>query len=441
MLWRQQIITLLLKRLTIFSRRYILACVTFLLPLVLQLLLVLHASLTTVSHTTTHARSPPAPLRLSLETYGALRQHVPIHIAGFNRTTEQHMRQIAQVSDPTRFTWIRDRSVLDYASQQQQKGHNNIDVLVNDANLPIIGIDITGSSSRTGAIDITAYYNRLAFHSSAIALGQVSNLLLSACTTSKTHRITTYNAPFALTTNATETTDSTNARHFAKYIECFDLLPGSRVAFVTSAVCALIIALRVMHVRNEAHTGSFCAQRVANVHQLAYWLANYAFDWTLCACTLLTIGLALYSFSADAIAADTCIWLAILLVVSSTSWPLYAYCTSHVLSTRSETGAFIIMLGIFGMAPLVDMLLYFIAVFVRLSTSVSTVSAWIDNATDQQLTDRAFDSNDIVQFARTVLCIIMPNVTIKRAIYAIRLHHTPHCVECINTFLNGKQTY
>jgi hypothetical protein len=103
----------------------------------------------------------------------------------------------------------------------------------------------------------TLFYSTMAFHSSANAVHEATNLLLAFSTNDFNKRITTYNQPFK-SNNTLYYGDE-----FIKYLACLDILPVSYFNMLNSIIIVIIMSVLVITIGRERISGSKTLQLLA----------------------------------------------------------------------------------------------------------------------------------------------------------------------------------
>jgi hypothetical protein len=177
--------------------------------------------------------------------------------------------------------------------------------------------------------------------------------------------------------------------------------------------------------------GSKSLQLISNTHITAYWISNYLFDFLLC---LLNISFLIVIFSfANAIRNDpasdvyliskspTGGYFFLVLLMSSLNWTTYAYCWTHFFKT--DVNSFIVLFLLLGVASFLDIAFSFILVFIH-------------------ITNEDLDSNSpsslIFYTFRILLCILFPNVLVKRELFNFRLRSNQYCIDALNKLFKCK---
>ena len=282
------------------------------------------------------------------------------------------------------------------------------------------------TNSTSSEIRVSAFYSRLAYHSCAVVIDLVDNILLAYLNSFNTNMsITTYNKPMA------SNTTSFRGNSYLKYLACFDILPLSLLNILTAINIAFFISLLVMHASKERIDGFKTLQILSGTHTVLYWISNYIFDLLL---SFINVGslvgmLALVGYyqhdqSSELYAISsypTIGYVALLLFISSFTWPIFAHIWSFIF--KSDVTGFVILVLILGVAPFIDVVLSFILLFLN---------------TNQDDTSQVAPGTSTLNALRYLLFILFPNVTVKKGIYNLKLRSSPFCVNSTNSILKGK---
>ena len=126
---------------------------------------------------------------------------------------------------------ISSRNISEYVLDKRKA---DLKYLVQDfyigMHLNVTGID---------KIYATVFFSSLALHSSAIAVGEMSNLLLAYHTRTLRKSISTLNSPLAANDSLYTGND------FLEYLACMDVLPVSLLNMANSMIIAFIVALEL----------------------------------------------------------------------------------------------------------------------------------------------------------------------------------------------------
>ena len=253
----------------------------------------------------------------------------------------------------------------------------------------------------------TLYYSTMAFHSSANAINEITNLYLAYLTNDFTKKITTYNMPFK-TNNSLYFGDE-----FIKYLACLDILPASFFNMLTSMILVIIISLMVINIAGERLSGSKTLQLLTGTRSLTYWASNYFFDLTIIVFNFTSMVIVfklvdvIRNDDANELrpiaASETIGYVYLLLLVSAFSCCSLAYIWSFFF--KSELVGFIVLTILLGVAAFVDMLISFILLFIN-----------VDNTKTKDNT--AFNVFTTLQM---LIYIVFPNVTVKHGLYNLKI--------------------
>lgn len=200
------------------------------------------------------------------------------------------------------------------------------------------------------------YFSTMAFHSSAIILNEITNLLLKFLTNDFNKTITTINAPISLNQTIIKGDD------FISNLACIDVLPVSILNLINSEIVALIISLIAIHVTKERGNGFKSLQFISSTHFSTYWISNYIFDLSICLINIGTIVITIKLVDVlkndptneiNPIVIDNAIFYVLLLFfVSSLSWAPLAYIFSLIF--KSDVVCFVILFIILSVAAFID---------------------------------------------------------------------------------------
>ncbi len=423
----QQIQALLFKRLIIFGRRYILALIIVLVPVLLSIIICI---LITPSLILDNARqSTPKNARLKslkfdISNYGA--QEIPYYTSNLNpaHPLNQLLFKIYNYQNrPKIYLYRPNEPILDYVFRKHNQSLNSLvgeyftgqQWIVPDKNQDPLDIN---------SYEITLFYSKLAYHSSAAGLNEITNILLGLLSSNQINKtISTINAPLPHSKDTQYIEDD-----FLKYLGCFDILPLSIFNFSVSILYAFVISLNVMHVAKEKLNESKKMQLITNTSYLTYWLSNYLFDFFLCFLNIIFFlaCIAIISQVRDDIELDIyllsswpyLLYLFLILFLSALSWPLLSYCWLHFF--ESDVTAFVVLLIVLGIGAFCDVFLSFVQIFAHI--------------TNEGLVFESFGSL-IFYILRMIIAIICPNVTIKRILFDFRLRSSHYCMNTLNRIM------
>jgi hypothetical protein len=348
----QQTRALLIKRSIIFKRRYILAFILTVLPILLTAILCLILTPTLIVDNFSSIKAIQVnPILLDVNSYGP--QHMPLFISDSDPENENPNPNLNQLF----YKMYRHKKLHPEINLARSNG-SVLDFVFKKHNcslLALVGNYFIGQEwmlpnddeLNVNNFNVTVYYSRMAFHSSAIAVHEVSNILLSLLNFNKFDKtIKTTNWPVPpSTTNQNNYNDD-----FLKSLGCFDILPLSVFNVAVSILYAFFISLNVMHVAYEKLNQSKKLQILSNTSVSIYWLSNYIFDLSLC---LLNVGLFVATLTTvSAFRNDpeldiflltskpTVGYLCLILFLSALNWPLLCYFWLHFF--KSDVIAFIV---------------------------------------------------------------------------------------------------
>jgi hypothetical protein len=278
---------------------------------------------------------------------------------------------------------------------------------------------ITFNIISSSLIYANVYYSTLACHSPAAILNEVSNILLAFYSNSN-YSITTKNAPISAST-------SLSSSNFLDSLACFDIIPVSILSFTTSILVAFCISIVVFHTGKEKVDGSKNLQMLSGVYGAAYWIANHLFDFIilLIQSTFLVAIIILVaklrnnsdleiSFFNDNLTIGI---IFLLFFFSIFSWSSLGYIWLNLFN--SETTGFISLFLILSLASLIDTGLAFGQLYIGMAGTNSTVLL-------------------LSSIVRWIFAAMFPNVSIKRAMFAVKLRSSAFCVSTLNTYLGSK---
>ena len=409
----------MLKRLRIFIRRYLLAIVILFLPALLQcafiLLIPSKTNLVNLFGGTQTEKSGIYNLQTS--NYGNF--HLPYYLNG-SYSIIPFKTLLYSFYTPFNRPGI---ELLELSSQNineyvLEKRKTDLKYLVQDF---FIGMkfNVTGIDK----IYATLYFSSLALHSSAIAVNELSNLLLAYHSRSIRKTISTLNSPLASNDSLYTGND------FLEYLACIDVLPVSLLNMITSIIIAFIISALVISIAREKNSGAKSLQYLSRTHFVTYWISNYLFDICLCLFNLTSILAILklidmtrndpsnetYPIATN----DTLAYVFVLFLVSSLNWCSFAYIFSFFF--RNDLIGFIFTFLVLGVATFLDMVWALIQLFVSL-----------ERESDQN----KFLSN-LMKVLRYVCLLFFPNVTVKRGLYNLKIRQNTYCINNLNNILKS----
>jgi hypothetical protein len=354
---------------------------------------------------------------LEISNYGSF--NLPYHLNGtFNLLPAKTL--ISNFYTPTNRPGIQliELSNENVSNYVLDKRKYDIKYLVNDF---FIGMKLNITSDEK--LYATMYYNSLALHSSAIAVNEISNLLLAFLTRNYKKSISTINSPLS-SNNSLYTGDD-----FLQYLACMDVLPVSVLNMLNSVIVSLIISFMVINISRERINGSKSLQYITRTNFVTYWLSNYLFDLVICFFNLTSMIVVLklvdlirndptnesYPIASN----STLAYVLLLFLLSSFSWCTFAYIWSFFFKT--DLIGFISLAIILGVAGFLDMVWSFIQLFVNLDVQSSSQAV-----------------NNLMNVLRYIFLFTFPNVTIKRGLYNLKIRQNKYCINSLNNIIKSK---
>ena len=415
-LWRQQMSSLLHKRLKIFHRRYVLALIALLLPVVFQLVICLAIPSSSVLDKDLTEVRILGKTDLNINKYGPV-QLLYNNLNSSNQTDRLLVDFYKHRASRLNIIKI-DEDLGDYVSEEVSRDFTAL------YRQNFFGMSFELSETfDLNSSSITGYYSTMAYQSLGVIVNEMSNFLLFLLSGNQSRTISTFNSPLSSNSSKYFGDD------FAKYLGCFDILPLSLFNFLTSITVAFIISFSLIHVAKETINRSKHLQLLSGSHQLTYWLSNYLFDMILCGynVTLLVVvvwtagGWRQDNSDVVVLAAWPAIgYVMLVLAVSSLSWPLYGYCWCHCF--KSDVTAFIVLWLLLCMAAFVDVLCAFVQIF----THINNLGLGFDAALPS-----------LMYAVRMLLSLLFPNVTVKRQLFDLRLRTSNYCVDVLNDVIKS----
>ena len=184
------------------------------------------------------------------------------------------------------------------------------------------------------------------------------------------------------------------------------------------------------HVGKERINGSKHLQLLSGVHFTVYWIGNFIFDFLICLYTI--CGIVAVIKLIDAIRNEPLSetyplandgnlgYFFFFLFFSSFGWLTYAYVMSHFY--KSEIIGFIVLLIILGLSAFIDMVFASLQLFITLNIDSETLKKSL---------------NILMELVRWLFAILFPNVTIKRALFDLKVRRDDVCVAAVNTYFKS----
>ncbi len=281
--------SLIFKRLIIFGRRYILALIILLFPLLSQTIIssVIPTS-SVLENKSEIVISELSSYKFDISNYGPEQ----IFLYSLNDTSSSSSSEFLFINEMIKQFYSSKRNQLNlfqlndsssslnnYVTNMRRNKFSTIyDNYFMGMNWQINSNNNTISQFiDVNTIKIDAFFSTMAYHSSGTIVNEISNLLLYLLNSNKTDKsITTINRPLS-------SNDSNYiGDEFLKYLGCFDILPLSIFNFSTSLIVAFIMSSTVMHISKEKMNGSRNLQLLSGSHRITYWISNYVFDYLIC---------------------------------------------------------------------------------------------------------------------------------------------------------------
>lgn len=356
-----QIRILWLKRFWIFFRRYILAALLLLLPLIAEIFIC--AVIPAQSNQDTAVTSAAVTIGnndLRISNYGSF--NLPYFKTDPTGSLTTYINSVyTSTSRPNvNLNLITNADINNYVLSLRGSGlYKN---LLKDYYAGM-NLNYTGS-----VLYANAYFSSLAFHSSASIINEINTLNLMTLAGDSTKSIRTYNIPYKQ--------NSTTSNSFLDSLACIDTLPLSLLNFMNSIIVAFIISVMVMHVARERCNGSKQLQMLSGLHYATYWLSNYVFDFLTCLFNIVTMVVAMkivdssrkdptietYPIASDGGALGSFFFM---MVFNSFSWCTFAYIWSFYF--KSDIIVFIVLFVLLGLAAYLDMVWTLVQILVQTS--------------------------------------------------------------------------
>ena len=136
------------------------------------------------------------------------------------------------------------------------------------------------------SLTFNTYFSTVNYHAMATSLSVASTNLFQFYANSSAKKIITTNEPILTTA-----TFYSASERFFEIVYCFDTLPLSLFNFINSVVGSLFMSILIVAIIQERVSHSKDLQLITNLSKRTYWLSNFIFDLCLCIllCVLLTI--------------------------------------------------------------------------------------------------------------------------------------------------------
>jgi hypothetical protein len=275
-----RILALLIKHWHVFRRQYVILFGFFLLPILIEILIVsalptpqqIQASLTQ------NSRVPNAQVTLLPSLYDP---HTIVTYSDNNGNNVQsnlinYLQSAGATVNP-----ISTDTVFNYVASQYLTSEN---VFINKYQMAFASYNNLTASVPT--LVFNSYFSTVNYHTMPTSLSVASTNLFQFYANSTAKKIITTNQPVL-----TISTTTTSLDQFFQIIYCFDTLPLSLFNFLNSVIATLFISILIIPLIQERITHSKDLQLLTNLTKRSYWLSNSIFDILSCfvLCILLTL--------------------------------------------------------------------------------------------------------------------------------------------------------
>jgi hypothetical protein len=404
----QQIGAIMLKRLFIFVRRYIIAGFFLLTPVLIAI--VCAASLDTadnVLNSDTFKLKNPDPVTPLMSMYGKQKFVYKIN-ASDKETIRRSLSEYMKSNGRDSLFDLYDtgvQSINDYVFQKREESYDNLirnyyggfEIYMDGDLLKTIG-----------------YYSSMVYHSSAAILNEANSFALAYYTGKFNKSIRTVNAPIVTSLNLTDEMQAT----ISQALSCLEFIPFSTVDILTSIVFACLISYIAIHLTREKRNGSKSLQLLSGTHFSTYWVANYLFDMCLLLVSIISFLLIMWIVALMrsnkqteayvlTVEDSNFFYMLAFLFISSFSWPLLAYLWSFLF--KSDIVSYVVLTIILSLTSFLDMVFVFLQ-FLNIGLKSDALG-------------------HIADALRFSFALIFPNVSIKKAVYNIKIRKNPVCVK------------
>ena len=424
----QQLRALFVKRLLIFSRRYVISLYSLILPALAQLILSKFIPstaliLTNAFNSFTYRKSIPE-LSLDLKNYGT--QILPVRIkngedASLDKWLNQYFENKAELLFKNELASV-NKFVYDERMNNLRNFFSNY----------YAGLDLEEyKKNNLTQVKGVLYYSTLVYHSSATILNEMNSFLLAYYSNNTKKTIKTLNAPITVLNDQI----SNLSLDSLQVLNCIEAIPFSFIDFFDGLLIAFLISVCTIHVTSEKRNGSKFLQLLSGTHYLIYWTSNFLFDlliffiqFTSMVFILKIVSLTLSDSANETFIIannlNTLIHLYVFTLMTSISCALVAYLWSFLF--KSDIKAFLTLFLLLGFAIYFDMILVFLKFF---------------NAGMLALGNKENMLGFLTDATRTLFSILFPNVAIKRAIYNLKLQNIDACYIPLNILFNSKPNF
>jgi hypothetical protein len=275
-----RVAALLIKRWHVLRRQYIFILGFFLLPVLVEILIVsvLPTPQSIQASLTQNDRVKDAQVTLTPSIYNP--HTIVSYSNNYGNNARQNLISFIQNTNATSDEISTD-TVLDYVDGKYLVTE---DAFINTYQMAFALYNNLTSS--VPSLTFTSYYSTVNFHAMATSLSVGSTNLFQFYANSSTKKITTTNQPVLTTA-----TSSSFGERFFEIIYCFDTIPLSLFNFINSIVAAIFISILIVPLIEDRVTHSKDLQLLTNLSKGTYWFSNVIFDLSACLilCILLTI--------------------------------------------------------------------------------------------------------------------------------------------------------
>ena len=273
---RLRIYALLVKRFHVLRRQYIFLLGFFLLPVLVEILLVsiLPTPKQIQPSLAQNDRVKDAQRTLLPTMYNP--QTIVTYSNNDGNNAQARLNDYLQSTGAT-IDEISNNTILDYVRERYLETE---DIFINKYQM---GIALYNNLT---SLTFNTYFSTVNYHAMATSLSIASTSLFQFYANSSTKQIVTTNEPIL-----TVATSFSALQRFLEIIYCFDTIPVSLFNFINSILAALFISILITPLIQERINHSKDLQLLTNLSKRTYWLSNFVFDFLSCIalCAVLTI--------------------------------------------------------------------------------------------------------------------------------------------------------
>lgn len=406
-----------IKRFRIFYRRFILALIILLFPFVIEIIVAaVIPSETNLINSIRGTVSNFGSYDFTLKNY--TKQNVPFYVKGSVDTTilKNHISNYFSNSrfPNISFKEIDQDNINEHVLSLRKQDLRN---MLNDY---YVGMRM--NLINESKLSVTGYFSSMAFHSSANIINEIDNFLLSFYSDDLQKTIRTENVPLA----SNNTLSGSN--NYLEVLACLDSFPVSLLNFFNSIIVAFMIGIMVIHVGRERINGSKQLQMLSGLTWLTYWISNFLFDILIHLINISLIVIALKIVDAikndesseiKAIAGDETLGhFYFFLLISIFSWTILSFVWSFLF--KSEIIGFVVLVIILGFAAFLDTIWTFLELLIQGDSKTRSSGA------------------NFFYALRIIFALVFPNVTVKRALYNLKIRSNKFCINAVNNILARK---